>query len=317
MGRRASIAAFAVIVAGLGPAGRPAEAGHDVRDAARPVQQSVAPRRVVVLSDWRFGEGRVPSGKWLPYEDFRWSPEFAGFLSALDRNGRSVVDLILNGDTFELLQSSSNCAGASASFGCTEAEALTRLERVLRAHDADLKALGQFARSGSNHVVIVPGDHDAALLFPGVKRRVEQALGAPAGRVEVISSGYWSSSDGQIHIEHGHQIGASPHQFANWPKPFVRRNGVDTLPRPWGEGVIQDLYNRYEPRYPIVDNVAVAGVGVKYALAAEPGDLGDLAEPLVRYLLFAISWQQFRMELDDGDTQAPNWDIAQVRAQGG
>src|SRR5204863_5658314 len=86
--------------------------------------------------------------------------------------------------------------------------------------------------------------------------------------------------------------------------------------RPWGEAVIQDLYNRYELRYPVVDNFAVSGVGVKYALAADPIDVGALAAPLVRYILAAISWQQFRMELDDGDVQPPLWDVAQVHAQG-
>ena len=280
-------------------------------------QQPSTARKVVVIGDLHMGEGRDPSGKWQPYEDFRWSTEFAAFVTSIDREGRSAVDLILNGDTFELLQSANgNCAGAASGLGCTEAEALARLERVLRAHDADLKALGQFARAGSNHLVIVPGDHDAALLFPVVKRRVEQALGVPAGRAEVASSGHWVSADGQIYAEHGHQIGANAHKFENWPSPFVRRAGRETLARPWGEAVIQELYNRYEPRFPIVDNVAVAGVGVKYALASDPADPGDLAAPLVRYLLFAISFQQFRMELDDGDTEPPIWDVAQVRSQG-
>ncbi|PYQ96048.1 MAG: hypothetical protein DMF96_19935 [Acidobacteria bacterium] len=263
------------------------------------------------------GPGRDQSGKWHPYEDFRWSPEFAAFLAAVDRQSASAVDLILNGDTFELLQSTDgNCAGAAAGLGCTEVEALARLERVLRAHEADVKALGQFARRGSNRVVFVPGDHDAALLFPGVSRQVEQALAAPAGRVEVTASGYWSSADDQVYAEHGHQIGLSAHRFESWPSPFVRRGGREQLARPWGEAVIQELYNRYEPRYPVIDNVVASGIGVKYALAADPADIGDLAAPLVRYLLFTMSWQQFRMELDDGEVQPPTWDVAQVRAQG-
>jgi len=65
------------------------------------------------------GPGRDQSGKWHPYEDFRWSPEFAAFLAAVDRQNGSAVDLILNGDTFELLQSTDgNCAGAAAGLGC-------------------------------------------------------------------------------------------------------------------------------------------------------------------------------------------------------
>ncbi len=279
-------------------------------------QQEPRTRTIVVLSDLHMGMGRDESGRWQPYEDFRWSPEFAQFLIGVDRGGQSASDLILNGDTFELLQSTGTpCAGAAAGLGCTEAESLARLERILGAHDADIKALARFARAGSNHLVIVPGDHDAALLFAGVRRRVEQAFAAP-GRVEVSSTGFWASSDGQVYAEHGHQIGSNAHAFENWPAPFVRSAGGERLARPWGEGAIQELYNRFETRYPIVDNVAAAGTGIKYALAADPSDVGDLAAPLIRYLMFTMSWQQFRMELDDGDVQPPVWDLAQVRAQG-
>jgi len=304
-----------VLLAGLVLSGPSAlhhvAAARQAGDAARPA------RTIVVLSDLHMGMGRDASGKWHPYEDFRWSPEFEAFLAAVDRQGRSAVDLILNGDTFELLQSADGeCAGAADGLGCSEAESLARLERVLRAHDAEIGALVRFARAGTNHLAIVPGDHDAALFFPRVRRRVERALALPAGRAEIAASGSWASPDGRVYAEHGHQIGSGAHAFSAWPDPFVRRSGREHLARPWGEAVIQDLFNRYELRYPVVDNVAVLGTGIKYVLAASGDDVGDLAAPLLRYLLFTMSWQQFRMELDDGDVQPPTWDVAQVRAQG-
>jgi UDP-2,3-diacylglucosamine pyrophosphatase LpxH len=133
------------------------------------------------------GEGRSSSSAWHPREDFRWSPEFARFLQAVDADGRGAVDLILNGDTFDLLESSDGQCRAAA-VGCTELEMLGRLNRVLAAHDADIKALGRFAASGSNRVTLVPGDHDAALLVAAVGRRAIEAFAAP-GRVEVASTG--------------------------------------------------------------------------------------------------------------------------------
>jgi hypothetical protein len=277
-------------------------------------------RGIVVLSDMHMGIGRDKSGGWDPYEDFRWPDDFAAFLKAVDAEGSSAVDLILNGDSFELLQSrDTDCTAPAADLGCTEPQALMRLERVLAAHDAEMKALAQFARSGSNRVVFVPGDHDAALLGPTISRRLVSALPAraPAARVEVAASGYWLSADGQVYAEHGHQIGFGAHKFENWPSPFVRRSGRDYLARPWGEQIIQDFYNRVEDRYPIVDNVAAAGTGLKYVLAADGvADAGDAAPRLLRYFLLTMSWQQFRMELNDGEVQPPQWDIAQVRAQG-
>jgi UDP-2,3-diacylglucosamine pyrophosphatase LpxH len=143
-----------------------------------------------VLSDLHMGLGRSASGEWSPGEDFRWTVEFARFLEAIGEEGRNDVDLILNGDTFELVNSAAgNCGGSQNTAGCTETEAVARLDAVLKAHDADMKAIGQFARAGSNRVVFVPGDQDAALLFPRVGGRVVDALGGQTARVEIGASG--------------------------------------------------------------------------------------------------------------------------------
>src|SRR5262245_58551854 len=97
-----------------------------------------AARSVVVASDLHMGEGREPSGAWSAYEDFRWAGEFVDFLNASDREGQSAVDLVLNGDTFELLQSThGGCTESVVASGCTEAEATERLERVLAAHTTE------------------------------------------------------------------------------------------------------------------------------------------------------------------------------------
>jgi UDP-2,3-diacylglucosamine pyrophosphatase LpxH len=244
--------------------------------------------------------------------------EFAAFLQAVNADGNGATDLILNGDTFELLQSiERDCVYADANLGCTELEARGRLERVLAGHDVEIKALGQFARSGSNRVVFVPGDHDAALLFPSVGRRALDALDAPERRVDVATSGYWLSADGQIFAEHGHQIGFNPERFDKWPSPFVRQSGREHLVRPWGEQVIADFYNRYEQQYPILDNIAHVGTGVKYTLAAERVvDAGANALGLLRYFLFITPWQQFRLDYDGGDMEPPVWDLPKIRAAG-
>jgi UDP-2,3-diacylglucosamine pyrophosphatase LpxH len=280
--------------------------------------QPPAGRTTVVVSDLHMGIGRAADGAWHPFEDFRWPDALAAFLEAIDRQGGGTVDLVLNGDTFELLQSKdAACGGDDPEAGCSEPEALARLDRVLAAHDVELKALGRFAAAGTNRVVLVPGDHDAALLWPSAARRAVAAAGAPAGRVEVAAAGYWVSSDGRLYAEHGHQIEHGAHRFARWPAPFVERDGVARLTRPWGERVAQSIFNRLEERYPATDNFAVVGAGAKYALSADGvTSLGAAAAHTLRYSLFAIAWQQFRMELDDGEVQPPVWDLARARAQG-
>jgi hypothetical protein len=157
--------------------------------------QSPTPRLSVVISDLHMGSGRNAGGQWLSTEDFRWATEFARFLETISRDGNSAVDLIVNGDAFEL--TTPECGVGDASVGCSETAAVARLETILKQHAAEIDALGQFARAGSNHVTFVPGDQDAALLFPQVASRLIAALKS-SGRADVAQSGYWLSADAQI-----------------------------------------------------------------------------------------------------------------------
>ena len=275
-------------------------------------------RRIVVLSDLHMGVGRDAAGAWHPFEDFRWATELELFLRALDAERPGATDLILNGDTFELLQAeTTECTYDDATLGCTEPAALARLERVLGAHTAEMAALGAFARAGANRVVLVPGDHDAALLFPTVGARALAAFDVPAERVLLATNGSWRSADGLIHVEHGHQLETRADRFEGWPSPFITQSGRQHLARPWGQRTVQALVDAHEAQYPIIDNLADASAGLRFALSATGAtDAGEAAPALLRYLLFRMSWQQFRMDLDRGDVEPPVWNLAAVRAEG-
>ena len=279
--------------------------------------QTAASRFVVIVSDLHLGAGKSASGEWLPIEDFRWQADLASFLKAIDEAGKGATDLVLNGDTFELWQSTVNdCRPPDARLGCTEKEAVARLESVLNAHAADVSALGTFARNAANRLILVPGDHDAALLFPSVATRAIASFNAP-GRVEVATRGYWLSDDGAVYAEHGHQMPGDPYAFASWPQPFVRGDDGARLERTAGERVAQALYNDLESRFPILDNFAQEGAGLKYIGAADPAALpADAIQPLLTFFHARPTWQQFRLELDGGDVQPPEWDLQAVRRSG-
>jgi UDP-2,3-diacylglucosamine pyrophosphatase LpxH len=275
-------------------------------------------RLVIVIGDLHMGPGKDPkTGQWHPLEDFRWGDDFAAFLRAVNQAGNGATDLVLNGDTFELWQSTTPvCQHTEARLGCTEAEALTLLDRILAAHAPEISDLGAFARGGTNRVILVPGNHDAALLFPALAKRAADVLNAP-GRVEVSARGYWSSSDGSIYVEHGHQMPSDPYRFASWPEPFLRQGGQTYLERTWGEQLIQGIYNEHEPRFPILDNIAEEGIGLKYAVAADPkiADRAGVA-PLLKFFVSRMPWQQFRQDLDGGAVEAPEWDVPAIRRSG-
>jgi UDP-2,3-diacylglucosamine pyrophosphatase LpxH len=272
----------------------------------------------IFISDTHLGVGKVDD-HWHNYEDARWAPEFAEFLQEMNRVGNGKADLILNGDTFELWQSldPNDCTVvANKNLGCTQEGALKRLQRVLQFHQPELDAIGKFAKSGDNRVVIVPGNHDAALMFDGVTNAVLKAINAPADRVRVAFEGYWLSPDSMIYAEHGHQIGKEVNKYDGWPQPFLEYHGAKYLQRPWGEQFVQRFYNSFENKYPIIDNLSEDSLGVKYGLKAEgsaavPQDMGRF----VWFYLTQISWSQLSSSLG-GPEDHPDWDVPAIRAKG-
>jgi hypothetical protein len=277
-------------------------------------------RQIVVISDLHMGEGKDPGTKrWQPMEDFRWPNQFVKFLNQIDIDGKGKTDLIVNGDLFELWQSETNdCRdNRGKDLGCTEEEALGLLQRVVTAHKRELEALGVFAKKGDNRLIIIPGNHDVALLFPAVRDAALRAIDGGA-RVQFASEGYWISEDDLIYIEHGHQIGREVNKWDTWPSPFLEKDGKRYLQRPWGEKFVQDYYNRFESRYPIIDNISSEGEGVRYALQSEGPHrtIADIAG-FLNFFVFGVSWTQFKSSLGKEKAgEPPEWDIQAIRKQG-
>jgi hypothetical protein len=271
-------------------------------------------RTTVVVSDLHIGVGRC-GAKWCPSEDFRWPDEFAAFLRKIDVYGD--VDLIFNGDTFELWQSlSRDCSHDDANLGCSEAEALGRFIRVADQHSPTLDEILAFAARRDNRVVFVPGNHDAALLYPSV--RAELLRRVKSDRVSVASEGYWiAPSDGAVYAEHGHQIGRDPNRMKRWPAPFLRDDGnVQYLQKTWGEQFVQDFYNAYEERFPAIDNIAGESSGLHYGFK-KIGFIGTLVA-LGRFVKFGLldeSPEQLAQGLSP-QNKTRKWDVDATRLMG-
>jgi UDP-2,3-diacylglucosamine pyrophosphatase LpxH len=282
--------------------------------SGEPVPAQSSDRWIVAISDLHFGVGR-DNDAWHSMEDFRWGPEFQMFLDEVHKRGGGKVDLVIAGDAFELWQSRTpDCAPPNRDAGCSEAEALARLKAVVAAHATELRALGRFAAAGDNRVVFVPGNHDAALLFPAVAKAAIEATGDGGSRVSVSASGYWLSPGKEVFVEHGHQMGKEVNKLRSWPRPFVGTNPA-RLERSWGEQFVQGFYNQYEAKYPIIDNVSEEGVGVRYAREVE-GWVGTATAfgRFVQFYLTKLSLAQHVASL--GKDSASGWDLGAVRKKG-
>ncbi|HKQ82937.1 MAG TPA: metallophosphoesterase [Steroidobacteraceae bacterium] len=281
------------------------------------------------VSDMHLGVGQDAPKKWSALEDFRWNDAFEAFLNHLSASTGDEAQLVILGDMVELWQSSrmeckkvlgvvtcdvNDCVGRAT--GCSEQEALDRLRHVVAQHGDTLQALGRFAARGRNRVIIVPGNHDAALLFPAAAELLKKAIGGPADRVIVEMSGRWLSEDGKVLAEHGHQFD-KVNSFDGWPKPFVDKGGKPVMERPGGELLVQTFYNRYEQQFEAIDNFGTETEGIGYAV----NDLGakglavGTAELYYFFTMRSTIEQRFDWLGQEPEAGQVEWNVAQIRKE--
>jgi UDP-2,3-diacylglucosamine pyrophosphatase LpxH len=283
--------------------------------------QAQSQRVVIAISDLHVGAGKDGAGQWRPIDDFRWESDLSGFLAYASATHGDNIDLVLAGDVFELWQSPTmdcssdlsapgcvikDCDNADRNLGCTEAEAVARLQTVLDKHPEFVAIVRKFATSGENRVFIVPGNHDAALLLPQVGALVEATFQTPR------------SADGRIYADHGHQFDEL-NRFKSWPVPYVVSSGANVMRRPWGENMVQQYYDQYEYLFPIIDNLGSDLEGARYGLAHANFLQSTLA--VGKLLKFLVLQQSFVQRVDLlGDQHAiltghVKWNLASVRAK--
>lgn len=283
-----------------------------------PVKPALAKseRYTFIISDTHFGVGRDSRGAWDAYEDARWPEDLATFLTHIATIGEGKADLVINGDVFELWQSRQvPCNYANKDAGCSEDDALRRFKAAVAAHSAEIKALKAFASNKDNTLTFVVGNHDVALLLPSVKQELNQTF---AGcKFAFGESGVWQSGDGKVRAEHGHQIGEDLNAFAGWPRPFIKLDGRTHVRRPWGEQFVQDFYNQFESKYPVIDNITDELKAMRFGLKAE-GIQGSMQGSMefLKFLALHESWTQATQVLGGEGGGASAWDIEKERSKG-
>jgi UDP-2,3-diacylglucosamine pyrophosphatase LpxH len=196
---------------------------------------SGANRLLVVLSDIEMGAG----GAW---DDFPHCERLGELLLSYagPEHGNRAVDLVFNGDTFDLLKTS--IEGAYPRH-ITKDVALAKLERVAAAHAPFFSAIHEFcARTGERgQVHFVAGNHDAELLFPEVQDRIRALCG---GSERVRFPGF-SLDLGRVHIEHGSQL--DPLFCMDEAQPFVLHDGERLLNITWAMIALLDVAIPLQP----------------------------------------------------------------------
>lgn len=244
-------------------------------------------RRKVIVSDLHLGPG-VTDPRFAGIEDFYAD---AAWVELLAREGaHGPIDLVIDGDFIEFWQIASALGAlprpedpqqppSGPVLGADQAFAVQAIELVIAAHPDVFRALGRLLETGDHRVVIVPGNHDADLLWPKVQLAIARAVRPrdPARLVFVDAAAYQHAG---VYIAHGHDHDAA-NRFATPHAPFGRdRDGRCRLQTSWGEVFVDLFYTETERQIPFIDNLYPEKAGVLWGLRDHPDLARDLGAAL-------------------------------------
>jgi UDP-2,3-diacylglucosamine pyrophosphatase LpxH len=223
----------------------------------------------IVVSDLHLGTG-VEQGKRNPYEDFYEDDRFAELLAHYDAlaGDQSEIELILNGDFFDLLKVKWNGRWPTE---ITEEIATEKLRACLEGHPRFVLALRRFLNRPHRRVVYLPGNHDLDLLFSAPQALFCRyvAPGERADRVRFITNSDTYYLPEGIQIRHGHQL-ERIHRI-QYSKPFrKRRDGSLVLDLPYGSLWILEVMNPAKEARASVDRILPLRLFILGSLFLDP-----------------------------------------------
>ena len=187
-------------------------------------RRHVAADRLVVI----FGDIEMLGGAG-PADDFPHDAWLAELLSAYSAPpfADTPVDLVFNGDSFDLLKTP--VAGAYP-HRVDAATAVSKLRAVDESHPAFFGGVRRFLGEAEapRRVAFVVGNHDAELVFPDVQETLREMCG---GSERVLFPGF-QFGVGDLHGEHGSQH--DPIFRVDPERQFIEDEGRTLLNLPWG-----------------------------------------------------------------------------------
>lgn len=178
-------------------------------------------RQTLVFSDLHLSPAAPGHGIWMRFRQPRYFADSA-FVALVDellgRLGEAPLEVVFNGDTFELDGAAgySPVAGERHEDMGREESELAGLEQILTDHHVLVEAMGRLL-GRAERLVFVSGNHDQGLIWPGVQALLRERLvaacrsHAPGVTKESLAARilfqpwFHRTADG-IHVEHGHQL---------------------------------------------------------------------------------------------------------------
>ncbi|HSR35007.1 MAG TPA: hypothetical protein VLY63_30940, partial [Anaerolineae bacterium] len=278
----------------------------------------------IVISDLHLSAGYESEGNLL--EDFSSDQEFAALLDEIaaesEREGVDV-ELIVNGDAFEMLQ-----VPHVDSFdplmlyepedyhSSSEADSALKMALVIDGHRPVFDALGRFLQVGPPRrcVTFIKGNHDLNIYWKAVQDQIRRALAASGGRKTLLSFEERLISREGIYVEHGNQYADIMSQVETMEEPRDR-DDPSQLAIPPGSWFVMDVFNRVERERYWIDGVKPITALVWYALAFDFPFAAKAIATLIRALPGIIRDGFLPFDTEEAGVLDQDWqDPVQVEA---
>jgi UDP-2,3-diacylglucosamine pyrophosphatase LpxH len=229
----------------------------------------------IVVSDLHLSAGREAEGN--PLEDFGSDREFADLLGQVaaesERDGKEV-ELILNGDAFEMLQVPQVAVfdplkvyPPSDYHSSSEPDSARKMGHIIDGHPAFFDALRAFLQIGPprRNVTFIKGNHDLNLHWPAVQDRIRAAMGATGAKAPLLTFEERRLSREGIYVEHGNQYAEAVDRVKDMEEPHDH-DDPGQLAIPLGSWFVMDVFNEVERDKYWIDGVKPITALVWYAL---------------------------------------------------
>jgi UDP-2,3-diacylglucosamine pyrophosphatase LpxH len=230
----------------------------------------------LVVSDLHLSAGHEAEGNLL--EDFGSDQEFASLLDEVaaesDRDG-AEVELIINGDAFEMLQVPHEEMFDPAAvypperyLSSSEADSILKMNIIIGGHPTFFQALATFIQVGPprRSVTFIKGNHDVNIHWSGVQDRIRQATGAMGARRPLLTFEERRISREGIYVEHGNQYAEGVDRLDDMEEPHDH-DKPGQLAIPLGSYFVMNVFNKVEREKYWIDGVKPITALVWYALA--------------------------------------------------
>ncbi len=216
----------------------------------------------IIVSDMHLGKGKIlEDGAVNNLEEFFFGEKFAELLDyyTSGQYRDHSVELIINGDFLNFLQVDYKGHFLTV---FTEEVSLEILKDIVNGQPEAFKALREFAAKEHNQITYVVGNHDQAMLWPGLRSYLNEIVGTPIRFKSIVH--YF---DG-IHVEHGHMYEAANRID---PKKFFLKKDlpVPILNLPFGSHFFVDFVMKIKEKHPHIDKVRPFRLLIRWAIFNE------------------------------------------------